>query len=120
MDPVSGLYFGQFVLGCHFHFTSVETLSKIRDTRSLCWRLDHDASFSHSYLPTETNTFVETWLRDLPSTAKAGYVLLDHNPSLSQRLSIILQTIVLSSTTLSVFPYVQQAQLLTREAVYFQ
>jgi hypothetical protein len=60
MDPVSALYFGQFILGCQFHFDSIEQLSKIGDTRDLCWRLDHvphdNPSFSQCSLPTEADT----------------------------------------------------------------
>ena len=77
MDPVSALYFGQFILGCHSQFASVERLSKDRDTRELCWRLDHIHHDALSYWksPSKADSFVETWVRDLPSTANAGYVL---------------------------------------------
>jgi hypothetical protein len=75
-DPVSALYFGQFILGCHSHFASVEQMSKHREARNLCWRLDH---IHHDSLLSQSGSPVETWLQNLPSTANAGYVLYSHD-----------------------------------------
>jgi hypothetical protein len=85
-DPVSALYFGQFILGCSVHFASIEQLSKNRDIRNLCWRLDQVPPFLP---PNESDSLIENWLCSLPTAENAEYVVDGSRSSrLSKRLSL--------------------------------
>jgi hypothetical protein len=96
LDPTSALYFGQFILGLHHHFTSLQEWSKDRRTlRDYCWRLDHvdqPCVLPRPKLdvPINNQSLVETWLSGLPVARNKKYVAPINLSLLATSLSSIV------------------------------
>jgi len=68
VDPMSALYFSQFILGLHPYLASIRGSLEKLEMQNFCWRLDHigqNDEFQQSDLTLHAR--IEAWLVDLPS-----------------------------------------------------